>query len=433
MHSLTAKSRFMSLKVVLRNATDSKPIGNVYVQYAWDGQSKRFAVGARGLKAHKGGFEGGELVRCIGAEWKEHNASVKPGNAEIAVTVGALSKIVKRFTEDNGVAPSGEVLEELYLLSIGKLSAGEKAVEKTFWKHLEAYEAELKAKADREEARTNTVRTLKPLFSLLREYEKAHGIRLTWDSFDYKLLNGLNEFMIGQGKRNSSIRTRIAKLKAVLNHFVKIGVCRNTAFREYRVNREQLSSPKGQRIIALNDEELAEWMALDLEGEKRLSYARDLFALSCATGLRYSDVKRVGWQHVEGGCIEITTVKTREQLHIPLNTISRAVLDKYSQGMKHVDNNDYNEDLRVIAGRCKLLQKQVTQITYSGQRVIEEVAPKAEFISSHVGRKTFVTRCLLRGIPEFKIRKWTGHKDLSSFEKYIDSVVAQAEFMDKFN
>lgn len=423
----------MSLKVVLYNVTDSKPVGNVYIQYGWKGQSKRFAVGARGLKVHRKGFEAGELVKCTGAEWKEHNANVKAGNAEIAVTLGALSKIVKRFTEDNGVGPSLEVLEELYLSSTGKLSGEAKAEEKTFWKHLEAYQTELLAKVERKEARTNTVRTLKPLYGLLREYEQAHGVHLTWSSFDYKMLEKLNEFMIGQGKRNSSIRTRMAKLKAVLNHFVKVGVCKYSAFRDYRMKREQLSSPKGQRIIALNDEEFTEWMGLDLEGEKRLSYARDLFALSCATGLRYSDVKRVGPQHVEAGCIEITTVKTREQLHIPLNTISQAILDKYPQGMKHVDNNDYNEDLRTIAGRCKSLQKLVTQITYSGQREIEEIAPKADFLSSHIGRKTFVTRCLLRGIPEFKIRKWTGHKDLSSFEKYIDTIVGQAEFMDKFN
>ncbi|MBD2716455.1 integrase catalytic domain-containing protein [Microvirga sp. STR05] len=423
----------MSLKVVLRNATDSKPLGNVYVQYAWDGQSKRFAVGARGLKVHKDGFEAGELVKCIGAEWKEHNATVKAGNAEIAVTVGALSKIVKRFVEDNGVAPSGEVLEELYLSNTGKLSGEARAEEKTFWKHLEAYQIELLAKVERKEARANTVRSLNPLFTLLREYEVAHGVRLTWSSFDYKMLDSLNEFIVGQGKRNSSIRTRFAKLKAVLNHFVKIGVCKHVAFREYRMKREQLSAPKGQRIIALSDAEFDEWMSLDLGGKKRLEYARDLFTLSCATGLRYSDVKRVGWQNVEAGCIEITTVKTREQLHIPLNAISRAILDKYPSGMKHIDNNDYNEDLRVIAGRCKSLQKQVAQITYSGQKEIEVIAPKAEFITSHVARKTFVTRCLLKGIPEFKIRKWTGHKDLSSFEKYIDTIVGQAEFMEKFN
>ena len=424
----------MSLKVVLRNATAERPIGNVYVQYAHAGESKRFAIGEQGLKAHKDGFEGGELVKCVGATWKYHNANVKTANNDIAVVVGELTRIIKRFSEDNGVAPSGEVLEELYKAGRGRLAGKVRAEEKTFWKHFNEFEAHLLAKVARKEARVNTVRTLKPLRTLLQEFEKAQGVRLTWASFDYKLLDSLNEFMVAQGKRNSSIKTRLSKLKAVLNHFVKVGINKHVAFREYRMKREQISSPLGQRIIALTDEELHEWLGLQFEAkETRLEYARDMFALSCATGLRYSDVKRVGPQHIEGGCIEITTVKTRETLSIPLNFISTAILEKYRHGMHHVDNNDYNEDLRVIAGRCKLLEKPITQITYSGAREVEKTNAKAKFVSSHVGRKTFVTRCLVKGVPEFKIRRWTGHKDLASFEKYVDGLIGQAEFMDRFN
>ena len=42
-----------------------------------------------------------------------------------------------------------------------------------------------------------------------------------------------------------------------------------------------------------------------------------------------------------------------------------------------------------------------------------------ELLSSHVGRRSFVTLSISKGIPIQVIESMTGHKDLASFQKYI--------------
>ena len=425
----------MSLKVVTRNL-DSKGFENVYVQYAHGGVSKRFSVGPKGLKVLRGGMEDGRLVKCAGAAWKEHNASIKDGNEAIEATSSGLAFLIRRFREDNKESPTPDVLEELWkATNEGKGTAGAKV---TFWQLFGEYEAMLKARVktnkDGHKVGYNTARGLQPLRTQLIEFEQARGVKVTLGSFDYSLMTAFNDFMLGQGHRNSTTRTRMALLIAMLNHWVKMGISKHVAFREYKRDRSHKDAPTNQRIVALNDEELSQLLGLELDCP-HLRYARSLFSLSCATGLRFSDAVRVGPDCIDNGNIRIVTKKTGEELTIPLNALSKQVLAEYPGGMRSTDLGLYNARLVKLGEMCPALHKPFKRTTFSGLNPVDYELKTMKFhhLSSHVGRKTFVSRCLTKGVPEFKIRRWTGHKNLESFTRYIDNEVGESDMMARFD
>ncbi len=424
----------MSLKVVTRNL-DSKGFENVYIQYAHGGASKRLVIGPKGLKVKQGGMEDGQLVKCAGAAWKEHNASLTDGNEAIDTAKSKIQFIIRRFAEDYKETITPDVLHEMWEAvrnpKQGSAPAGAKV---TFWQLFADYEAGLLSKvADSNKDGYNTARALKPLGKLLMEFEQARGIKLTLASFDFSLMTAFNDFMLSKGHRNATTNVRIGLLKTLLNHWVKTGASKHVAFREYRRPKKHKNAPTNQQIVALNAAELDEMLALELDSND-LRYARALFSLCVATGLRYSDAVCVSPANVQNDNLVITTQKTKETLSIRLNWLSRKVLAEYPEGMRRLDLGQYNARLVKLGEMCPSLHKPFKRITFSGVTTVtdDRKTQKYQHLSSHAGRKTFVCLCLMKGIPEFKIRHWTGHKDLTSFSRYVDSEIGETEMMDRF-
>jgi integrase len=92
--------------------------------------------------------------------------------------------------------------------------------------------------------------------------------------------------------------------------------------------------------------------------------------------------------------------------------------------------NDYLKEL----GKYAEFEEQETVVYYRGAKRIEETYKKYELLSTHVGRKTFVTNALFLNIPAEVIMSWTGHKDHKVMEKYYKIVGLQKKReMNKFN
>ena len=165
---------------------------------------------------------------------------------------------------------------------------------------------------------------------------------------------------------------------------------------------------------------------------------RDVFCFCCFTGLRYSDVLKLGKEDIHKDYIEIVTKKTTDRLIIDLNKYSQALIDKYKDYKSNkmfpvMSNQKMNDYLKEI---CKIVGiNTAVKVTYFiGNRVFEEVKPKYELISTHCGRRTFVVNALTLGISPHVIMKWTGHKSMESMKPYTKIVdrLKRSE-MDKFN
>jgi site-specific recombinase XerD len=70
-------------------------------------------------------------------------------------------------------------------------------------------------------------------------------------------------------------------------------------------------------------------------------------------------------------------------------------------------------------GRIAGIDDNQILVKFPGGKRTETIVPRYELLKSHVGRRTFITLSITKGIPIPVIQSITGHKDLSSFQKYI--------------
>jgi integrase len=136
-------------------------------------------------------------------------------------------------------------------------------------------------------------------------------------------------------------------------------------------------------------------------------------------GLRVSDLMELKPHHFIGDeKIQIRSQKTGGLLSIPLNNYSRTTLQKHPAGLPKMSPqkyNDYLKEMSVEAG----LNRIVEQHKVFGSRTESNSIPLHEAISSHAGRRTFITQCLERGMPPHTVMSITDHKDLRTMYKYV--------------
>ena len=77
-----------------------------------------------------------------------------------------------------------------------------------------------------------------------------------------------------------------------------------------------------------------------------------------------------------------------------------------------------NQQLKEVAKECGL-NTLITQIHLKGAKRVETVQPKHELITTHTGRRTFISNALMKGIPVDVVMKWTGHSDYNAMKPYI--------------
>jgi len=162
-----------------------------------------------------------------------------------------------------------------------------------------------------------------------------------------------------------------------------------------------------------------------------LARVRDVFCFQCFTGLRYSDVYNLKKTDIKGELIEITTIKTEDPLQIDLNDYSRAILAKYkdepfsgNKALPVISNQKFNEFLKVLGQFCELNTPE-TLVYFVGNERKEKTYQKWELLTTHVGRKTFISNALFLNIPAEVIMAWTGHKDHKVMERYYKIIAPQ--------
>ena len=174
--------------------------------------------------------------------------------------------------------------------------------------------------------------------------------------------------------------------------------------------------------IALRDDEIIKLWNYQCENDKE-ELVRDLFILNCLTGQRISDTQKIG-ENVDE-IMSITTIKLVQQKTDKfvkcgiVFELAKDILKKYSEGIPDLTNNDMNNGIKSIARKAI-----INSIEYVGRqsgtsnKVTVVDKPRYECISSHTGRRTFITLLKLRGWDSTKIMRYSGHKDTRMVDHY---------------
>lgn len=271
----------------------------------------------------------------------------------------------------------------------------------------------IKHQTDVKRLEANTIKQYEGTRKRIEDFEQFIGCRLTLGMIDGNFNDDFNSFMYNVKKfSHNSLGGKIKHLKSYMNFLLSKGITNNEKFKTFKKPSNETT------IFALNQEQLDTIFYLDLSGEKRLERARDLFVLGCATGLRYSDYSAIKPGNIKGDCIIISTEKMDQQVKVPLNDYSRAIIAKYPDGLPTISNVNLNKFLKEIGIRAKFFDEYEVTTYKSGQK-LKHFRPGYMMLTSHSARRTFATQSLQRGMQMAFVMKITGHKDLRSFMRYV--------------
>lgn len=165
----------------------------------------------------------------------------------------------------------------------------------------------------------------------------------------------------------------------------------------------------------------------------RLQRTKDIFVFGCTVGLRYSDLMQVKKDHLfqqdYGTSLRLYTQKTGAEVIIPLPTYLLSIIEKYKRKtgrfvLPRLSDTNLNlqiKQLMELAGWTQLLPKirfrqgRPVEIKMKGrsQRFCDQ-------ITAHTMRRTAITTLLMLGVPEYVVRKISGHAPHSQeFYRYV--------------
>ena len=369
-------------------------------------------------------------VRVKIAHWDEKKMRLKsqaPDAMEVNLT---LLKIEEKVTEmqyflkfTNKTEDSDMVDEMIFgITAKSKRNAALQNLESNFTEYLQNVENTITK---------NSIKSYQSSFNHIIKYAEIKRLKLDYSLFDRNFEIGFTDYLIKEKNiSNNTIGKYIMSLKIFLKQMEKRGFKIDPIYRDYRI----LTAPVD--FVYLTSKELDDLLELDLTQRPHLECVREVFIFQCGSGLRYGDIEKITWDDIHDNRIEITTEKTKQLLKIPVNKYTKWVIDRNTGNeslLNPCKNQLQNRYLKELGAMMGMFGKHKV-VKFYGTKRKEETHAKWELISTHTARRTFVILALERGMRPEVVMKITGHKKLSTLQRYItiSDTVVEAEMMRAF-
>ena len=337
------------------------------------------------------------------------------------------------YFEQQNISPSPEEFKNEFNQRIGKKVKPERTI---FEYHIEfmieqGHESQCREKSHKKD---RTIQRRLKDFAAKLEIEELTQKGLS------KFIDYLQTIQVNskkKGLKNSSIRKNLDNLKWFLRWATSKGYNKEMAFTTFQPKLKEVKN----EIVYLTWEELIKVYNFKVPSTcPHLEKVRDVFCFCCFTSLRYSDVANLKRTNVFEDYIQVTTIKTYETLRIELNDYSKAILDKYKDetytdnlALPVISNQKMNDYLKELGELC-CIDEPVSITYYKGGERYDETYKKYELLTTHCGRRTFISNAIMLGIAPEIVMRWTGHEDYRTMKPYIAIAdKAKKDAMDLFN
>lgn len=411
-----------TIRLALRLDKTSKKDGKAPIEliYSLHGQRKRVTTGVKILPASWN--ESKNLVNYISrAEAKKlcpdilyndlpSESEVEQLNAELTLKKKEIARAENLIGEDRKF--NSEMIVVAVRVAGAKKSRTEKA---DAGKYLVDFIDSLVADS-RATRNPGTIKVYITTRNHIEAYQKLKRVKITLEEANYSFLQGFYNYLITEvGQINVTATKQVTTVKTFLSFARKHGFTVNQTYHDFNVKRETLE------VIALTEEEFLALYNVDLSGNKRLAQIRDVFCFSCVTGFRFAELAQLRREHIKPDHIELTVMKTRKIIKIPLNYYSRIILAKYRLHIRPLPVISNQKTNSYIKELCQLVgfNEPIQIVRYQGSKRLENTYPKYELVSAHTGRKTFATLSLEKGANAEEVMSMTGHRSYASFKRYV--------------
>lgn len=250
--------------------------------------------------------------------------------------------------------------------------------------------------------------------NLLSEFQNYSKIKITLGNFNVKTYNEFIKYCVEVKDHSANtIHRDIGLLKTFLYWALN---------KKYTYNNDFINFQKPPKFrtdeIALNYQQVDEIYNHDFSNNKRLERVRDLFVFGCVTGLRFGNYSRITKDDIEGDFIRVVDMKSKtKNLAIPLNSISRSILEKYDYELPSISNQKMNKFIKEVFQELEFTDEIKKTMKY-GDELIEKKSEFYKRISSHTARRSFITIMKNKRVPDKVIMSYTGHTSLEVFNAY---------------
>lgn len=261
--------------------------------------------------------------------------------------------------------------------------------------------------------------TLNQLGILRRDLEKTFP-HLTIDTMATKeWVSEYVDLMVRRGYNSNTVRSKYRYLHWFLKWAFRNDYC-NDNFERYRFELKVVDSHE-RLVVFLTMDEIMTIRNYDADPNDVL--CKDFFLFQCFTGLRYSDAIKVKNSDIHDDVLTIYTQKTGVLLHNKLNRFALEIVKKYHNRFgetlfPYVSDGTVNIHIRRICQQVGI-KELVTKYEYRDHQRTEITGPKWQFVSTHVGRKSFVVNSLDMGLTPTQVIGYTGHSSIMAMHPYV--------------
>lgn len=400
--------------------------------------------------------------RVLSKHWGAGRVKGGPDKVEINLHLNKIEKDLLQVWRDNPTADKSTITE-----LARKAIRGEAEVQKkTLFHALDLFLSEAEAGKGR-----NTFKMYRSLITKLQDFNKSYAI--DFDNLDFNFYDAFKKFLYSVP--NPAFAGYTLSYNSSVDHYSivrgadgGIGLFDDTVFKyltnlsaflRWAINRDypvDRSFEKWELIkrsyppIALTKEELDRLEAVSMPTEI-LAIARDYLVLECRTGARISDIQRFDIKSVQDNTWSYVPKKTSrlnaKEVKLPFTGYCAPawwILQRYNFKMPKIAEQTINRNIKEA---CKIagIDCEISITRWIGSKKVVIPGKKYEYITTHTGKKTFITILAENNVPlkvisdlsgttvQTIIKHYLGKSDAKVIDNYLNQVETQQSIMRKAN
>ena len=257
-----------------------------------------------------------------------------------------------------------------------------------------------------------TLKLYKTVANKIETFEDDKKLTVTANNLDEKL------FLLFM----NDVRKQCHKINSVWNIQKTLKAVLNEISRKYKIEVFKISSlAKGEKVNSINEDKIylnyhQIKTILDYETSiEVLNNTKIIFLTLLFTGCRYSDVFKIkpefiySNKEIEFAYARFITSKTDTEIIVPiLKPLADAYKKNNGQLPYKMTTSHFNSKVRKLVELAGLDKEVTLSFTNSMGKKEFEVKKMYQFVSSHIGRRSFITN-LINHVPITILTKITGH------------------------
>jgi integrase len=369
----------------------------ILMHFHFDGQKMIFSTGEKVDRSHWN--QNKQAVRNSVSEAPEINKGLEEKAEKV--------RSIYRRAYLDGIKPGQRYIREAF-------KEDKTGKEYTFFEVLDKY-----LEAKEQEYTKTTLKKVRSCFNHLRNFEKHRGRKITFDAIDESFLDEIRAYYYEQCQHTqNSVARNIKVLKGFLNWALKRRYHQNVAFQNFKVKETT------GKVVFVTEEEFDRLSSLE-NLSYNFQFARDLFVFLWLTGLRVSDAQNLKKSNYNSreGYLDLKDWKTRKDNKYPLVDRAVRVIEEHKAEKGEIlfpafSSQVVNRRLKEL-GRMAGIDEEVTIVKFWKGERIERTYRKYELLSTKLGRKSFITNALLKGMDHETVMSFSNHNDYRTLQHYI--------------